>query len=608
MALQANKEFSSKVHEFLRQNLAVADFDTEAFAKGQNEFILLWSRVDPENFAVTSSVARNYNIHASIDERAASAYCLALCWTMIRYEGFKTEYEVTEIDCTELTVSEFGSLVHVYDHCRKKINNAPKFSVTTKDFIDSVLANFEEMSELGMKVDLSSHRRSADGISLAQRLLASARQNKREAEVMAILESIDSGKSDDWRKPIENESAKKVNTLPFANLFQIDYLAVWAMKMRAAGMNLREAIQFIRLMCAFSFSKQVDRPAQQKFWHSEYVAPLIHHLRDFMHERFEGLHENPFYLSFLRAMRANAALYPTSNAMSILYIKDQTEKLRTLAKLCKLYIANDQLSDLGDPNSTTEVEHLVHQVLVQGAQPDQWMNKNFCEGSAFFKVKFVYRKPTGSEVGPPAIRGGSWELVPTGKSYIRTPVRAMKKIKEDETWSHKSISRFNEEIVAILVELCCYCEGIVKTVSPRMKQILDGTFDYNSYSIPKDIAEILKGVTVEFFDFCKDEVKSKDLFIVSEKMNGYLCTSEYTLDNVACSVPSNSDLQPEHEEESYVDEEADGIEILDQIVKKMKDDSAKSEGTASETASVKTPKTKKSDDRPSTSKSSGKKK
>jgi len=69
-------------------------------------------------------------------------------------------------------------------------------------------------------------------------------------------------------------------------------------------------------MAAFSFSKQVDRATQ-----TEYVAPLIHHLRDFLHERFEGLHKNPFLASLLRFTRTCAAPYPTGNAMNILYIK-----------------------------------------------------------------------------------------------------------------------------------------------------------------------------------------------------------------------------------------------------------------------------------------------
>ncbi|ELT97915.1 hypothetical protein CAPTEDRAFT_198435 [Capitella teleta] len=382
----SDREFSSKVHDLLRTCLAGADYNDDSFMKAREMFDYLYHKTTPNNFMVVQRAAREYNVADSQADRYEQVRTLDYAYLAIRDKGYKTEYDVTEIDCSSLSISDFTSIMHVYNHCKTKSQS--KMRGVSDDFFDQGVELLEEMVVMDMKRDWDNYK---------------------------VVE----------------------------------------------GLSLDDSHELMASMAAFSFGKDISREAQSAWWRSPRISAIKGKLRDFLHEKFSSLHENPWFGSFMRYTRSVATMHPTAAPMSILNLKKQDDRLLMLAKLCQLYVSSGKLSKLDDPDDTTEVEHLLHQMLVLGAVPDNHLNKCFLRGSAFGKVIFTHRRSTDGGSDDKDFKGP--RQPPKGK-----PVLQMRQIKSTPYVNH-STNKLDPAITEFITQLVSVMEragneGVVKTI------------------------------------------------------------------------------------------------------------------------------------------------
>ena len=196
----------------------------------------------------------------------------------------------------------------------------------------------------------------------------------------ALLKEVGpEGWQEEWSVPVESRMA----AISSANLFNIDHMFILVMYCRASKFSFAVTMRFIRDLAIFSMTRNIGRDAQKSFWRSNLQYKAI---RAFMHERFEGIYESPFKLTFTRCLRAATCVVPVASDMAPLYVKDKNVGLKMIAKVCSLQWQSGDIKTKSGSTSTSE--HLLHQVLLSGMNGTLHMNKNLLKGSALFKVSF----------------------------------------------------------------------------------------------------------------------------------------------------------------------------------------------------------------------------
>ena len=151
---------------------------------------------------------------------------------------------------------------------------------------------------------------------------SAAKMSGNESDLKELLEKVGpEGWEEDWKADVENRKA----AVSSANLFNIDHMFILAMYCKASSFSFGMTIKFIRDLATFNMMRNIGREAQKNFWksHAEFKA-----IRAFMHEKFEGIYESPFKLTFTRCLRAATCIVQVASDMAPLYVEDQNVSLK----------------------------------------------------------------------------------------------------------------------------------------------------------------------------------------------------------------------------------------------------------------------------------------
>ena len=202
-----------------------------------------------------------------------------------------------------------------------------------------------------------------------------------------LKELLKTAGPEDWETEWKTEIETRTSALGSANVFNVDHMVIFAVYCKSSQFSLSDTLRFAEKLALFSMMRNVGRDAQKAFWKSNNE---FKHIRAFMHESFEGIHDSPFKLTFTRCLRAVTCLMPVASDLAPLYVANKDVGLKMIAKVCIFQKLAGEIKT--EPNSTSTSEHLVHQLLLSGMNGTLHLNKNKLKGSALYKVSFVYNK------------------------------------------------------------------------------------------------------------------------------------------------------------------------------------------------------------------------
>ena len=87
---------------------------------------------------------------------------------------------------------------------------------------------------------------------------------------------------------------------------------------------------FMTDLALLSMMRNVGSESQKSFWRSDQEYIL---LRMFIHEKFDGIYDSPFKLTFSRCLGAATCILPVASDMAPLYLKNENLGLKMVAHI-----------------------------------------------------------------------------------------------------------------------------------------------------------------------------------------------------------------------------------------------------------------------------------
>ena len=301
----------------------------------------------------------------------------------VRTEGYQTDYKKTIVDLSSLTSGEFANIAKVVSvmKIKSQAQKGPGGDSAGPKMLTDLMTDLEIASFAETKLPKKSHTSTPPFIAKIRQVSKGQGCEERFKEL--LNSAGPEGWEKEWDAPVEGRS----RALNSANVFNVDHMVLFAMYCKASQFSLSDAMRFAESLALFSMMRNVGRDAQKAFWksHSQFK-----HIRAFMHESFEGIHDSPFKLTFTRCLRAATCLMPVASDLAPLYVQDKDVGLKMIAKICAFQEMSGDITT--EQNTTSTSEHLIHQLLLSGMDGTLHLNKNILRGSALYKVSFFYDK------------------------------------------------------------------------------------------------------------------------------------------------------------------------------------------------------------------------
>ena len=351
-------------------------------------FSKMFKAISNEHIRVFMTLTANYKASDSIETRMSVCVIMMGVISEIRSTGYQMDYKRTEVDVSCLTSSEFTSLIEVVNIMKQKsqVQRGQAGDSAGPQMLAELMTELEIAALAETRLPKRLHRSTPPYYAKMRQV---AKGQGVESRLKDLLKKAG---PEDWETEWKTEIETRTSALGSANVFNVDHMVIFAVYCKSSQFSLSDTLRFAERLALFSMMRNIGRDAQKAFWKSNNE---FKHIRAFMHESFEGIHDSPFKLTFTRCLRAVTCLMPVASDLAPLYVSNKDVGLKMIAKVCIFQKLAGEIKI--EPNSTSTSEHLVHQLLLSGMDGTLHLNKNKLKGSALYKVSFVYNKEAEHE-------------------------------------------------------------------------------------------------------------------------------------------------------------------------------------------------------------------